>query len=185
MFYECKISFYSRDCAKEGQVYVWQGYTGKVELISFTTFLTRPVRCVTLGEEHSLILTYDDSLFSCGSNEHGQLGVPACGRDYSFDPVLIKSLSGELKYTFSYFFIVWSKESLLFSGKYGRKMNVVLVLLHLDAMAGRNVSCLSCFHILTKYWQGVQTSINPFPHTTILQQTTLNVFCQNIENLYN
>ena len=26
---------------------------------------------------------------------------------------------------------------------------------------------------------------NPFPHTTILQQTTLNVFCQNIENLYN
>ena len=27
--------------------------------------------------------------------------------------------------------------------------------------------------------------INPFPHTTILQQTTLNVFCQNIENLHN
>ena len=26
--------------------------------------------------------------------------------------------------------------------------------------------------------------VNPFPHTTILQQTTLNVFCQNIENLY-
>ena len=26
---------------------------------------------------------------------------------------------------------------------------------------------------------------NPFPHTTILQQTTLNVFCQNIENLHN
>ena len=27
--------------------------------------------------------------------------------------------------------------------------------------------------------------INPFPHTTILQQTTLNIFCQKIENLYN
>ena len=27
--------------------------------------------------------------------------------------------------------------------------------------------------------------INPFPHTTILQQTTLNIFCQNIKNLYN
>ena len=27
--------------------------------------------------------------------------------------------------------------------------------------------------------------INPFPHTTILQQTTLNIFCQEIENLYN
>ena len=32
-----------------------------------------------------------------------------------------------------------------------------------------------------------KTSIldNPFPHTTILQQTTLNIFCQKIENLYN
>ena len=27
--------------------------------------------------------------------------------------------------------------------------------------------------------------INPFPHTTILQQTTLNIFSQKIENLYN
>ena len=27
--------------------------------------------------------------------------------------------------------------------------------------------------------------INPFHHTTILKQTTLNVFCQNIENLHN
>ena len=26
--------------------------------------------------------------------------------------------------------------------------------------------------------------INPFPHMTILQQTTLNLFCQNIENLH-
>ena len=26
---------------------------------------------------------------------------------------------------------------------------------------------------------------NPFPHTTILQQTTLNMFCQKVENLYN
>ena len=27
--------------------------------------------------------------------------------------------------------------------------------------------------------------INPFPHTTILQHMTLNIFCQKIENLYN
>ena len=27
--------------------------------------------------------------------------------------------------------------------------------------------------------------LNPFPHTTILQQTPLNLFCQNIENLHN
>ena len=30
-----------------------------------------------------------------------------------------------------------------------------------------------------------QNHLNPFPHTTILQQTTLNIFCQKIENLYN
>ena len=27
--------------------------------------------------------------------------------------------------------------------------------------------------------------VNPFPHTTILQQTTLNIFCLKTENLYN
>ena len=27
--------------------------------------------------------------------------------------------------------------------------------------------------------------INPFPHMTNLQQTTLNIFCQKIENLHN
>ena len=27
--------------------------------------------------------------------------------------------------------------------------------------------------------------VNSFPHTAILQQTTLNIFCQKIENLYN
>ena len=27
-------------------------------------------------------------------------------------------------------------------------------------------------------------SFNPFPHTTILQQTTLNIFCQTIENFF-
>ena len=30
----------------------------------------------------------------------------------------------------------------------------------------------------------IQT-VNAFPHRTILQQTTLNVFCQHIENLHN
>ena len=42
-------------------------------------------------------------------------------------------------------------------------------------------------------WRSVQTTqmdsgallINPFPDTTILQQTTLDIFCQQIENLYN
>ena len=39
------------------------------------------------------------------------------------------------------------------------------------------------FKIVCLY-EGGQVLINPFPHTTILQQTTLNVFCQNIENLH-
>ena len=30
-----------------------------------------------------------------------------------------------------------------------------------------------------------EIALNPFPHTTILQQTTLNIFCQIMENLYN
>ena len=28
-------------------------------------------------------------------------------------------------------------------------------------------------------------SLNTYPHTTKLQQTTLNIFCQQIDNLYN
>ena len=37
------------------------------------------------------------------------------------------------------------------------------------------------------YWIGSAKEIlfNPFPYTTILQQTTLKIFCQKIENLYN
>ena len=42
---------------------------------------------------------------------------------------------------------------------------------------------------LAHWWRRVTlvtlTLVNPFPHTTILQQTTLNIFCQIMENLYN
>ena len=31
----------------------------------------------------------------------------------------------------------------------------------------------------------LKLELNPLPHTTILQQTTLNIFCQNMENPYN
>ena len=34
------------------------------------------------------------------------------------------------------------------------------------------------------YWFYCYT-VNPFPHITILQQTTLNIFCQKIDYLYN
>ena len=80
---------------------MWQGYTGKVELISFKTFLTKQVRRVALGGEHSLFLTYDDHLYSCGSNEYGELGVPSFTGDYSFDPCLVESLTGKF---ISFFF---------------------------------------------------------------------------------
>ena len=39
--------------------------------------------------------------------------------------------------------------------------------------------------ITGKTMETFQNLINPVPHTTILQQTTLNIFCQKIENLYN
>ena len=89
------FNYFYREGEKEGGLYVWQGYTGKVELISFKTFLTKPVRRVALGGEHSLFLTYDDFLYSCGSNEYGELGVPSFDGEYSFDPCLVETLTGE------------------------------------------------------------------------------------------
>ena len=34
-------------------------------------------------------------------------------------------------------------------------------------------------------WYQSIAIFNPFPHTTILQQTTLNIYCQKMENLFN
>ena len=39
-------------------------------------------------------------------------------------------------------------------------------------------------YVVKGYYRG-GFSLNPLPHTTILQQTSLNIFCQKIENLYN
>ena len=66
--------------------------------------------------------------------------------------------------------------------------------LHLSALWSG--SCLSTTHRLshthflarvqTKGWFSCATThVNPFPHTTILQQTSLNIFCQKMENLCN
>ena len=48
----------------------------------------------------------------------------------------------------------------------------------------RNIRHLQSHKIVGKGEWAV-SPFNPFPHTTISQQTTLNVFCQKIENLYN
>ena len=43
-----------------------------------------------------------------------------------------------------------------------------------------------CF-LMERFKKNLQTerNLNPFPHMTILQQMTLNIICQKIENLYN
>lgn len=90
------VNFFSKrkpekeDC----QLFVWQGYTGNVELVSYTTFLQRPVRRVALGADHSLILTYGDEVYAVGSNHQGQLGCPESAGEYLFDPCLVKAMSG-------------------------------------------------------------------------------------------
>ena len=43
----------------------------------------------------------------------------------------------------------------------------------------------SCKIMLINSWKKLQTYLNPFPHTIILQQTTLNLFCQNIGYPFN
>jgi len=79
-----------------GQVYMWQGFQGNVELVSYTTFLSRPVRRVALGADHSLVLTTHGEVYALGSNSHGQLGIPTLNSNYTFDPCCIAALAGKL-----------------------------------------------------------------------------------------
>ena len=64
------------------------------------------------------------------------------------------------------------------------------------ATSNNILKCPKCTVVLFYVWRWLHTVMilklsifsmlfNPFPHTTILQQTTLNVFCQNIDNLHN
>ncbi|XP_041374852.1 alsin-like isoform X2 [Gigantopelta aegis] len=78
---------------KKGLVYMWQGYSGDVTLQSFPAFLTRQIRRVALGGEHSLFLTSDQEVFSCGGNTYGQLGLGSVNSEEIADPQLIACLS--------------------------------------------------------------------------------------------
>ena len=40
-------------------------------------------------------------------------------------------------------------------------------------------------HLCSRRLMKILLQFNPFPHTTILHKTTLNLFCQKIENLHN
>ena len=59
----------------------------------------------------------------------------------------------------------------------------VKTLLRLPATVSKNV--IACLILIKNKQQIMGSILNPFPHTTILQQTTLNIFCQKLENLYN
>ena len=65
---------------------------------------------------------------------------------------------------------------------------------HLEHIATKGWNCslkaispfaTMCSSHLLQEAHFVCSPINPFPHTTILKQTTLNIFCQKIEKLYN
>ena len=46
-----------------------------------------------------------------------------------------------------------------------------------------NLTCYMCYGIIRVIVFDNILWFNPFPHTTILQQTTLNIFCQKIKNI--
>ena len=47
-----------------------------------------------------------------------------------------------------------------------------------------NLGIIVNFNIPAMLLNNRLLSFNPFPHTTFLQQTISNIFCQKIENLY-
>uniref|UniRef100_K1R9I4 Alsin n=1 Tax=Magallana gigas TaxID=29159 RepID=K1R9I4_MAGGI len=78
---------------KDGLLYMWQGYHGDVEVVKFPALFGIPIRKVAIGTDHSVFLTLDGRLFSCGSNVHGQLGVITGDKDQAYDPVQVSGLS--------------------------------------------------------------------------------------------
>lgn len=74
---------------------MWQGYHGDVEVVKFPALFGIPIRKVAIGTDHSVFLTLDGRLFSCGSNVHGQLGVITGDKDQAYDPVQVSELSGK------------------------------------------------------------------------------------------
>ena len=54
--------------------------------------------------------------------------------------------------------------------------------IHIDFLyLGVDYFRIVCCILMYCIWE----EVNPFPRTTILHQTTLNIFCQKMENLYN
>ncbi|XP_060076194.1 alsin-like [Ylistrum balloti] len=83
-----------REEEKDGILSVWQGYQGNVELVSFPVLSRKQIKRVALGGDHSVFLTCDQEVFSCGKNNYGQLGIGELDTEYAFDPVLVTALDG-------------------------------------------------------------------------------------------
>ncbi|XP_021370845.1 alsin-like isoform X2 [Mizuhopecten yessoensis] len=83
-----------REQEKDGVLSVWQGFQGSVELVSFPVLSRKQVKRVALGANHSVFLTSDQEVFSCGKNNYGQLGIGELDTEYAFDPVPVTTLDG-------------------------------------------------------------------------------------------
>ncbi|XP_067686605.1 alsin-like isoform X2 [Haliotis asinina] len=77
---------------KEGMVCIWQGYMGDLGIKTYPVFSTRKVKKVAVGGNHLLFLTADLEVFSCGQNDHGQLGHGEFDGEVT-EPKVIKDLS--------------------------------------------------------------------------------------------
>ncbi|XP_069108324.1 alsin-like [Argopecten irradians] len=91
--YENLSATYSEQ-EKDGILSVWQGYQGNVELVSFPILSRKQIRRVALGGHHSVFLTSGQEVFSCGKNNHGQLGIGSLDPEYAFDQVQVTALNG-------------------------------------------------------------------------------------------
>ena len=102
MFIECGATFSFCKSIK-GKVYCW-GFNRSGQLgIRNTTNQRKPVRCkhwpkdivdIKCGSNHTLVLTGNQEVYSCGSNINCQLGRITQGNNYSMKLEKIESLSG-------------------------------------------------------------------------------------------
>ena len=85
---------YSKKEEKDGCSFLWQGFHGNVDVVTFSIFKDKQVQQVALGDDHCLFLTKDGGVYACGQNNYGQLGIGSLETKDAYDPVLINSLTG-------------------------------------------------------------------------------------------
>lgn len=78
---------------KDGCSFLWQGFYGNVDVVTFSIFKDKQVQQVALGDDHCLFLTKDGGVYACGQNNYGQLGIGSLETKDVYDPVLINSLT--------------------------------------------------------------------------------------------